>query len=175
MPYTKTAPSTSCSQCNLMQEAVQLATKLIAQLLTRTSAMAILSQYTHIAPHQMHVRVMANNIATCPVPLDEIRDIIYNTIPLTTMAEISPKLDFLHPEDVQYNEPQQDLQNLALQHIAYTSLISTTPSLTHEFSSLRNPYHIHEILTTAVTMCVCTKSKQKIINKHTYAQSVLIS
>lgn len=164
MPYTMTATSASCSQCNFMQEAVQLATKLIAQLLNQTSAMAIISQYTPIAPHQMHIQVMANNIATSPVPLDEIRDIICNTIPLTTVAEISPKLNFLHPDDAQYNKPQQDLQNLVLQHIAYTCLISTTPSLTHEFPSLRDPYHIHEILTTAVTKCICTKPKPKIIN-----------
>lgn len=164
MPYTMTSTSASCSQCNFMQEAVQLATKLIAQLLNQTSAMAIISQYTPIAPHQMHIQVMANNIATSPVPLDEIRDIICNTIPLTTVAEISPKLNFLHPDDAQYDKPQQDLQNLVLQHIAYTCLISTTPSLTHEFPSLRDPYHIHEILTTAVTKCICTKPKPKIIN-----------
>ena len=42
------------------------------------------------------------------------------------------------------------------QQIAYTSLIEVTPSLTHEFPSFHNPFHIHDILTSSTQLCRCS-------------------
>ncbi|GFH58680.1 hypothetical protein CTEN210_15156 [Chaetoceros tenuissimus] len=164
MPYTLTSTASDCSQCTLMQEAVQLSTKIIAQLIPRPSAMALLSQYTPLAPHQMQLHTLANNTAASPVPLDEIRDIICNSIPTTIINQISPRLNFLHPDDAHYSDPDHSLQDLVLQHVAYATLISTSPALTHEFPSLRNPYHIHRLLTRATTFCKCTESAPVVHN-----------
>ncbi|GFH56609.1 predicted protein [Chaetoceros tenuissimus] len=158
MPYTMTTTSTTCIHCDTMQQAVKLSTQILAQIIPRPSAMAMISQYTPLAPHQMELHTMANNTAATPIPLDDIRALICTTIPTTTITQILPRLNFLHPDDAHYEEPDQPLQDLVLQHIAYSSLILTSPSMTHKFPSIRNPYHIHKLLTRAKTFCMCTKS-----------------